>query len=78
MCLIQFFYSGYDPYHYSMLIFDRWGELIFETHNVKIGWDGTYQDKICLDGTYVWKIKFNDSNYGNGHECVGHVNLIKK
>ncbi len=72
------FYSGYDPYHYSMLIFDRWGELIFETHNVKIGWDGTYHDKICPDGTYVWKIKFNDANYGDGHECVGHVNLIKK
>ena len=72
------FYSGYDPYHYSMLIFNRWGEIIFETHNVKIGWDGTYHDKICPDGTYVWKIKFNDSNYGNGHEYVGHVNLIRK
>ncbi len=72
------FYSGYDPYHYTMLIFDRWGEVIFETHIVKIGWDGTYHDKICPDGTYVWKIKFNDANYGDGHECVGHVNLIKK
>jgi gliding motility-associated-like protein len=72
------FYSGYDPYHYTMLIFDRWGEVIFESHNVKIGWDGTYHDKICPDGTYVWKIKFNDANYGDGHEFVGHVNLIKK
>ncbi|MBC7865187.1 MAG: PKD domain-containing protein, partial [Bacteroidia bacterium] len=45
---------------YEFQVFDRWGELIFETHDTEQGWDGTYKgDKVQID-VYVWKIKYRD------------------
>src|SRR5690606_1396867 len=34
--------SGFDPYDYTLYIFNRWGELIFESHDVNHGWSGSY------------------------------------
>lgn len=49
---------------FDMQIFDRWGILMFETHNAQIGWDGTYNDKPCISDIYVYKInvKFKDGS----------------
>lgn len=73
----QAFYAyggNIDEFH--MMIFDRWGELVFESYNMKIGWDGTYNGLICQDGTYVWKVQLVDA-FGQKQELVGHVNLIR-
>lgn len=43
------FTSGYDPYDYTLLIFNRWGELIFESHDVRFGWDGM----VCMEVTLL-------------------------
>ncbi|MCH2228936.1 MAG: gliding motility-associated C-terminal domain-containing protein [Crocinitomicaceae bacterium] len=61
---------------YEMLIFNRWGELIFTSTDFEIGWDGTYEGVNCQDGTYVWKIKLSDFN-NKEYEYVGHVNLLR-
>lgn len=71
------FYSGFDPYDYTLYIFNRWGELIFESHNTNVGWDGTYGDKVAQDGTYIWKIIFKEKETDKHHTLKGHVNLIK-
>lgn len=71
------FYSGYDPQDYTLLIFNRWGELIFESHNTSVGWDGTYGNKKVKDGTYIWKIEFKESMSDKRHTHVGHVNVLK-
>jgi gliding motility-associated-like protein len=74
-----FFYSGYDPYNYELAIFDRWGELIFESRNVLVGWDGSYGDKgrKAQDGIYIWKITFKNALNDKRRQVVGHVNLIR-
>ncbi len=71
------FASGFDPQGYSLWIFDRWGEILFESHNTEVGWDGTYNGSIVQDGTYIWKIEFKLS--GNDGKVMdnGHVNLIR-
>lgn len=61
---------------FHMMIFDRWGELIFETHDMQYGWDGTYNGLNCQDGTYIWKIEVEDA-FDKKKQLVGHVNLIK-
>jgi gliding motility-associated-like protein len=71
------FTSGYDPYNYTFLIFDRYGEILFESHNAKVGWDGTYGGKICQDGAYVWKITFKSSNSDEKIERMGHFSLLR-
>lgn len=71
------FTSGFDPYDYSLLIFDRWGEVIFESHNSRIGWDGTYGGNIVKDGTYIWKINFRLSISDEHQTHYGNVNLLR-
>ena len=72
------FTSGYDPYNYTLYIYNRWGELIFESHDPNIGWDGTYAGEyIVQDGTYVWKIEFKTTISDERKVVVGHVNVLK-
>lgn len=61
---------------YQLMIFNRWGELIFETNDVKIGWDGYFNGKLCQQDTYVWKanISFFD---GRKYNKTGNVTLLR-
>lgn len=69
--------DGADPSNYDLLIFNRWGELIFESHDYSIGWDGTYNGVLAQDGIYLWKIRLKNKYNDNRNEFVGHVNLLR-
>ena len=71
------FTSGYDPYDFTLLIFNRWGEILFESHDANVGWDGTYGGVLMQDGTYTWKIEFKTTQSDERKVVVGHVNIIK-
>ena len=71
------FTSGYDPYDYQLLIFNRWGELLFESHNTEIGWDGTYNGIVVQDGIYSWTLEFKETMSDARHSVQGHVNLLR-
>ena len=71
------FTSGFDPYNFSMYIFNRWGELIFETHNAELGWDGTYGGTYVQDGTYSWKMEFKPKNTDDKLVRYGHVTIVR-
>jgi gliding motility-associated-like protein len=62
--------------NYSMEIFDRWGQIIFRTNDVSVGWDGTYQQKPCSNDTYVWKINFKIRG-GISKNLTGSVSVIR-
>ncbi len=74
---LPIFTSGYDPQNYSFYIYNRWGELIFESHNSQIGWDGTYGDHIVENDTYTWKVEFKEKLQNYNHHKTGHVNIIR-
>jgi gliding motility-associated-like protein len=44
---------------FTFSIINRWGETIFQTNDPNIGWDGTYQGKVCPTGIYAWKASYN-------------------
>jgi len=71
------FVSGFDPFDYVMTIYNRWGEVIFETHDVDRGWDGTYGGEIVPDGSYLWKIVLKLSDVDDRQMITGHVNIFK-
>ncbi len=72
------FTRGYDPYDYHLMIFNRWGEILFESYDVNYGWKGTYPEgNLVQDGTYTWKIDFKETMTDKRHEAVGHINLIR-
>jgi gliding motility-associated-like protein len=70
------FSERYDSDFYSLRIFNRWGEVVFETTEVLEGWDGTYKGYVSRDGTYVWSISFKAATTDFVHRYEGHVTLI--
>ena len=71
------FTAGFDPYDFNMLIFNRWGEIVFETNNADIGWDGTYGGQMVQDGTYTWRIEFKTLANDERKVIHGHVNVLR-
>ncbi|MFT5821202.1 MAG: gliding motility-associated-like protein [Crocinitomix sp.] len=71
------FTSGFDPYDYHLTIFNRWGEIIFESYNAAEGWDGTYGGEIVNDGVYLWIIEFGSINSDEKLVRQGHVTSLK-
>ncbi len=67
---------GISDQDYTFFIFDRWGEVIYESHSKFEPWTGTYKGKIVQNGVYVWKLLFTDIN-GDPHTEIGHVTIVK-
>jgi gliding motility-associated-like protein len=61
---------------YNLLIYNRWGEIIFESFNKNVGWDGTYNGVRVQDGTYTWQITIS-TNGTNKIVKYGHVSVIR-
>jgi gliding motility-associated-like protein len=57
-------------------VFNRYGQLMYETRQWMQGWDGTLKGKPAEPGTYVWMIKGNDKN-GAVVEMKGTVILVR-
>lgn len=62
---------------YQLKIFNRWGELIFESFDRESGWDGTYRGQRMPEGTYVFQARITDFA-GRTFDYAGTVVLLKK
>jgi len=70
--VIPFIYGN----DYSMIIFNRWGQKLFETHDINTAWDGTFKGKDVPAESYVYLIKLRD-NDGNEIVKTGSFVLIR-
>ncbi|HEY5747084.1 MAG TPA: PKD domain-containing protein [Chryseolinea sp.] len=61
---------------YNLQIFNRWGQLVFETSDASHGWDGYYNGQACPPDIYVYKLTTRQEN-GQTVTRVGDVNLIR-
>jgi gliding motility-associated-like protein len=61
---------------FKMMVFNRWGELLFETNNAEVGWDGYYKGALCQQDVYVYKITAKYEN-GNSITRTGDIHLIR-
>jgi gliding motility-associated-like protein len=50
---------------FNMKIFNRWGELIFESNSITKGWNGKYKNMECPEGVYIWLLA-SDVQLSNG------------
>lgn len=60
----------------SFKIFNRWGQELFYTTDIKKGWDGNYKGKPCELGVYFYLIEYSDP-YGKNGVKKGDVTLVR-
>ena len=69
--------AGIDEDFFSVQIYNRWGELIFEAGDFNSSWDGTYQGMQAPIGTYTYRIGFKEKQTEKRKIILGHINLIR-
>jgi len=60
----------------SFVVYNRWGNLVYETSNIEEGWNGMYKGREQPLGVYVWYVKALDYD-GNVIERKGNVTLLR-
>lgn len=70
---------GNDPGQHELLVFDRWGGIVFQSNDQHQAWDGKHRNggEVLAQGLYTWKLKVAPENEGARKEYIGHVTLIK-
>jgi len=68
--------NGRGVEYFKFSLYNRWGELIFESYDMADGWDGTYKNKALNPGVFVYVINvtFND---GSSTTEKGNITLVK-
>ncbi len=62
--------------NYSMVVFTKWGEVVFESNDTDIGWDGTIGGELAPQGVYAYVIQMQSTN-GNTIPRKGTVLLLR-
>lgn len=70
----EFLAFGYNITDFTMEIFDRWGEKIFSSGELKTGWNGTFKGQLCEYAVYIYKITYKGLD-GKKANKTGHVTL---
>lgn len=60
---------------FQLLIFNKWGNIVFQTDDISQGWDGYFGSKEAPIGTYQYKISYNSD--GRIVITTGTVTLIR-
>jgi gliding motility-associated-like protein len=70
--------TGLNEASYHFYIFTRWGDAIFHTEDITVGWNGLANNgkKLAQTGVYVWLVLSKDLT-GVNHQYTGHVTLMR-
>ena len=72
----QLLVRGQNIQDLNFMIFNQWGEMIFQSFSQTFGWDGTVNETAAQIGNYVFLIEYIDQN-GLQKKYSGHVTLLK-
>jgi gliding motility-associated-like protein len=61
---------------FEMLIYNRWGQIVFKSNNASQFWDGTYNGTPCPEGVYAYRIKFKGRKTPNRQD-KGSILLLR-
>lgn len=62
---------------YRLSVFNRWGELMFETQQIENGWDGSYQGSQVPAGVYLYNLRFIATEDGSYRNISGLLHIIR-
>lgn len=61
---------------YELVIYNRWGQKMFETNSMTEGWDGTFMGDQAMEGIYVYHLRYSDFK-DKQYENTGTLHLIR-
>ncbi|MRG44417.1 T9SS type B sorting domain-containing protein [Chitinophaga sp. SYP-B3965] len=64
-------------YDYELRIFNRWGEMVFISKDMHLGWDGTYKGRNVDVSTFVWWLSYKKVRNGPAFVIKGDVTVIR-
>ncbi len=67
---------GIDNNTYNLMVFDRWGQMVFRSDDLEETWNGTFRGETVQQDVYVWKVDFKDFS-GKRHEYKGTVTVTR-
>ena len=62
---------------YTLSIYNRWGELIYTSNDIDLGWDGSYLGKPLPNGIYLYKMRYKTTEDFQWNNKKGTLNLIR-
>ena len=62
---------------YRLEVYDRWGELVFTSFDIKDQWDGYFKGKLAATDAYVYVVHVTGANGENPSMYKGTVSLLK-
>jgi len=70
---------GLDLNNFELMIYDRWGELIFKSDKLDQEWDGTIKgtENFAPNDVYIWKAFYTPYNYTEPIPLIGHVTVVR-
>ena len=72
----KFLVRGFNILEFKLMIFNRWGELIHTSYDMREGWDGKYEGIDSQIDVYVYKLLFRDV-FNRPHVKYGTVTLVR-
>lgn len=73
----EFKVSTVNITQFQIQIFNRWGELLFESSDRNFSWDATYKGRRVRDGVYPWKVTYRSKNDDEDVILNGFVTVIR-
>jgi gliding motility-associated-like protein len=69
--------KGIEVKEFALYIFNRWGQNLFTSKDITIGWDGRGADNaICQDDVYLYRVYYKDV-LGAEHDMIGKIVMFR-
>jgi gliding motility-associated-like protein len=67
---------GSGMYDTKLTVYNKWGNVVFNTKDLNVGWDGSYNGTKCLPDRYTYKLDYKNHN-GKQLLRTGEVLIVK-
>ncbi|MDA7762566.1 gliding motility-associated C-terminal domain-containing protein [Crocinitomicaceae bacterium] len=69
--------EGIDKLNFNLEIYNRWGETVWKSRDIRAEWDGTFGGKVVPEGTYIWTASYKEKNNDGKKIYSGYINVIR-
>ena len=63
--------------NFSINVYNRWGELVYQSDDITVGWDGTFKERPQPVGVYTYNIEYFNHCKGTMDKKSGNITLIR-